>query len=58
MKEFKQTITFTKEISIKAESAQEANRKVDEIVEEIEFNSNVQFRDCAVWDDDDGEDFG
>jgi len=58
MKKFEQTITFVKKITIKAENAQKANQKVDEMIEEIEFNSDIDFRDGIVWDDGDGEDFG
>jgi hypothetical protein len=42
MKTYSQTVTFRRRFTIQAKNAEEANKKLDTLIEEVEFASDVE----------------
>ena len=51
MKTYEQKLVFFKHVTIQAENAKEANEKLDELINEIEWSADVSLDDSYKFED-------
>lgn len=55
MKNYRQKVTFSRTFNIKAKNAEEATRKLESLVDEVEFSSDVSHDGYCPFEDEEPE---